>query len=248
MKNIFFSIAIVVFLAGQSLFAKNPIVSPTFDDLVKSIIGGEEYIFDDKNIIMKVPNFADNPVQVPVYVNASKIKDAQRMILFADLNPIPQIVDMPTTNLLPIFSSNIKVAQETPLRALVKDSSGIWHVGSININSNGGGCDISSQASQDSKFADFLGQTKGQTFEKKNGITRIKASVFHPMETGLIFGNNKFYVKTIVLKDGNKVIDEITLTPAISENPRFIFETRTKFKELNINFLDNDANDFELKL
>ncbi len=245
MKHIFFFI--MVFLVSTAN-AKNPIISPTFDDLVKSMINGEEYIFDDKNIIMKVPKFADNPVQVPIYVNATKIKDAQRMIIFADLNPIAEIVDMPTTNLLPIFSSNIKVAQETPLRALIKDSSGLWHVGSININSNGGGCDISSQASQDSKFAEFLGQTKGQTFDKKDGVTRIKASVFHPMETGLIFGNSKFYVHTVEIKDGNKLIDKIKLSPAISENPRLIFETKSKFKNLNILFRDNDANEFELEL
>lgn len=245
MKDIFFFI--VVFLATITLNAKNPIVSPTFDNLVKSIIGGEEYIFDDKNITMKVPNFADNPVQVPIFVDASKIKDAQRMILFADLNPIAEILDMPTTNLLPIFSSNIKVAQETPLRAMVKDSKGLWHIGSINIHSNGGGCDISSQASQNSEFAKFLGKTKGQIFDKGE-ITRIKASVFHPMETGLIFGNVKFFIDTILIKDGEKVIDEIKLTPAISENPRLIFETRSKFSNLNLLFKDNDANEFELKL
>lgn len=243
MKHIFFFIA--VFLATTA-FAKNPIISPTFDNLVKSIIGEGEYIFDDKNITIKVPSFADNPVQVPIYVNATKIKDAKRLVIFADLNPIAEIVDMPTTKLLPVFSSNIKVAQETPLRALVQDSSGLWHIGSANIHSNGGGCDISSQASQNSEFSKFLGQTKGQIFDKKE-ITRIKASVFHPMETGLIFGNTKFFIDTILIKDGNSLIDEIKLTPAISENPRFIFETKNKYTDLNILFKDNDANSFELK-
>ncbi|MGP2656413.1 quinoprotein dehydrogenase-associated SoxYZ-like carrier [Malaciobacter sp. WC5094] len=238
---------ISTFLLSSSLFAKNPIFSPTFDDLIKQTIGSEKYIFDDKNIQIKVPNFADNPVQVPIYVNASKIKDAQKMILFADLNPIPRIIDMQTTKILPVISINIKVAQETPLRALVLDSKGIWHIGSKNIRSNGGGCDVSSQASTNSDFAKFLGKTKGKVFEKKDR-NRIKASIFHPMETGLIFGNVEFYINTITIKNDKEILSTIKTTSAISENPRFIFETQNNSKSYKMNFLDNDGNDFELEL
>lgn len=238
---------VLTFFISTNLFAKNPIDSPTFEDLIKQIIGNQKYIFDDENIQIKVPNFADNPVQVPIYVNASKIKDAQRMIIFADLNPIPRIVDMQTTKILPVISTNIKVAQETPLRALILDSKGIWHIGSKNIRSNGGGCDVSSQASTNSDFAKFLGKTKGKVFEKKDK-NRIKASIFHPMETGLIFGNVEFYINTITIKDDKEILSTIKTSSAISENPRFIFETQDNSKSYKMNFLDNDGNDFELEL
>lgn len=238
---------ISTFIISSNLFAKNPIDSPTFEDLIKEIIGDQKYIFDDKNIQIKVPNFADNPVQVPIYVNASNINDAQKMILFADLNPIPRIVDMQTTKILPVISTNIKVAQETPLRALVLDSKGVWHIGSKNIRSNGGGCDVSSQASTNSDFAKFLGKTKGKFFEKKDR-NRIKASIFHPMETGLIFGNVEFYINTITIKNDKEILSTIKTTSAISENPRFIFETQDNSKSYKMNFLDNDGNDFELEL
>lgn len=246
MKHIFIFIALV--LGISNLNAKNPIFSPTFDDIVKQIIGEDKYIFDDKNIKMKVPKFADNPVQVPVFVDASKIKDAKRLIMFADLNPIYEIIDMKTDFLLPVFSTNIKVAQETPLRALVQDSKGLWHIGSINIFSSGGGCDVSSQASNaNSEFAKHLGKTKGKVFDKKDR-NRIKASIFHPMETGLVFGNLEFYIKEIKIKDNNKVLSSIKISAAISENPRFIFETKKDFKNLNIEFLDSDVNDYILEL
>lgn len=238
---------VLTFFISTNLFAKNPIDSPTFEDLIKQIIGNQKYIFDDENIQIKVPNFADNPVQVPIYVNASKIKDAQRMIIFADLNPIPRIVDMQTTKILPVISTNIKVAQETPLRALILDSKGIWHIGSKNIRSNGGGCDVSSQASTNSDFAKFLGKTKGKVFEKKDK-NRIKASIFHPMETGLIFGNVEFYINTITIKNDKEILSTIKTSSAISENPRFIFETQDNSKSYKMNFLDNDGNDFELEL
>ena len=246
MKNILFLAAI--FLGLVNLEAKNPIASPTFDDILKDTIDSQKYIFDDKNIKMKVPSFADNPVQVPIYVNASKIKDAQTMIIFADLNPIPQIVKMDTNKFLPIFSTNIKVAQETPLRALIKDSKGLWHVGSININSNGGGCDISSQATTNTSLSDNLGKSKGKIFDKKEQ-KRVKFSIFHPMETGLIFGNEAFFINKIEINnEKNQVLGNLITSSAISENPRITLESKEDFKELHLKFFDNDANEFNLEL
>ena len=120
MKYIFFILLIIA-----NLYGKNPIQSPTFDEILKPIIEDKKYIFDDENITIEVPNFADNPVQVPIFVDAKKIKNAKQLILFADLNPIPVIVDMKLIELLPLISLNIKVAQETHIRALVLDDKNV---------------------------------------------------------------------------------------------------------------------------
>ena len=170
------------------------------------------------------------------------------MIIFADLNPITKIVEMDTDNFLPIFSTNIKVAQETPLRVLIKDAKGLWHVGSANINSNGGGCDISSQASSNSEYSDNLGKAKGRIFDKKEQ-KRVKLSIFHPMETGLIFGNIAFFIEKIEIRDKNEqLLTTLITSSAISENPRITLETKKDFKKLKLMFFDNDANEFELEL
>ncbi len=243
MKHILF-LLISIFLS-HTLYAKNPIISPTFKDVLKDIIGEQEYIFDDKNIIVKVPNFADNPVQVPIFVNAKKIKNAKRMILFADLNPIPRIIDMDLENLLPIISLNIRVAQETPLRALVLDEKNIWHIGSNNIKSFGGGCAVASVASSNTDFDKLLGKGK-ISYYKNDDTYRIKSSIFHPMETGLVFGNSAFYINKIVLKAKDKTLAIIKTYSPISENPRFIFETKEASKEYELEFYDIDANQFLL--
>lgn len=238
----------VSLLLLQSLEAKNPIDSPTFDDIIKDFIQDQKYIFDDKNIKIKVPSFADNPVQVPIFVDAKKIKDAKEMIVFADLNPVPLIAKMETKNILPVFASNIKVAQETPLRAMIKDGNGLWHIASANIHSNGGGCDVSSQASNsNSDFAKMLGKRKGKLY-KKGDITRIKASIFHPMETGLLFGTSEFYINKLLIQKENKDIAQIQFSSVISENPRFIFEFKGSDKEYTLIFSDTDANEFELDI
>ncbi|WP_419766026.1 MAG: quinoprotein dehydrogenase-associated SoxYZ-like carrier [Arcobacter sp.] len=245
MKDIFFALFLI--LTSQNLLAKNPISSPTFDNIINKLLKSEKYIFDDKNITVKVPKFADNPVQVPIYIDAKKIKSAKRMILFADLNPIPLIVDMKLTGLLPMISLNIKVAQETPLRALIQDEKNIWHIGSANIKSFGGGCSVSSVSSSDTNFDKYLGKVKGELF-KKGDITRIKASIFHPMETGLVFGNSEFYINKIAIFAEDKKLSDIATYSAISENPRFIFETYNEVEKYKIKFYDIDANEFILDI
>ena len=234
---------LLIFASIQNLFANNPVPSPTFDDLVKNVIKNEKYIFDDKNIKISVPKFADNPVQVPIFVDGKKIIGAKRMILAADLNPTFEIIDMKLDNLLPVVSLNIKVAQETPLRALILDKDNMWHIGSANIRSFGGGCSVASVATGDSEASKYLGKIKSNLFEKEN-INRLKASIYHPMETGLTFGNTEFFINKILLKEGKKVLSEIQTYSTISENPRFIFETKNKSKTFTIEFYDNDGNEF----
>jgi sulfur-oxidizing protein SoxY len=241
MKYIFF--LLVQFLLIQNSYAKNPVESPTFDDILKDIIHNEKYIFDDKNIKIKVPLFADNPIQVPIFVDAKAIKNAKKLIVFADLNPIPKIIDMDLQNLLPIISLNIKVAQETPLRALVLDENNLWHIGSNNIKSFGGGCSVASVSSSNTDFEKLLGKAKGDVFQTGD-IYRLKASIFHPMETGLIFGNSEFYINKITIKADDKILANILAYSAISENPRFIFETKVKSDDYKIEFSDIDGNHF----
>lgn len=245
MKYIFF--LLIYFLFAQNTYANNPVESPTFDDILKRIIQDDKYIFDDKNINIKVPLFADNPVQVPIFVDAKAIKNAKRLILFADLNPIEKIIDMDLVNLLPIVSLNIKVAQETPIRALILDDKGLWHIGSNNIKSFGGGCSVSSVASTDTNFDKLLGKAKGNVFKTLDSI-RLKASIFHPMETGLVFGNSEFYINKITIKADDKVLANIDAYSSISENPRFIFETTLESQNYKIEFFDIDGNKFNMDI
>ena len=245
MKYIFF--LLIYFLFAQNTYANNPVESPTFDVILKRIIQDDKYIFDDKNINIKVPLFADNPVQVPIFVDAKAIKNAKRLILFADLNPIEKIIDMDLVNLLPIVSLNIKVAQETPIRALILDDKGLWHIGSNNIKSFGGGCSVSSVASTDTNFDKLLGKAKGNVFKTPDSI-RLKASIFHPMETGLVFGNSEFYINKITIKADDKVLANIDAYSSISENPRFIFETLVESKDYKIEFFDIDGNKFNMDI
>ena len=146
----------------------------------------------------------------------------------------------------PILSLNIKVAQGTPLRAAVLDEDGLWHIGSANINSFGGGCSVASEASKMESFEDLIGKTKSKVWKKENTY-RIKWSIFHPMETGLFVGNPSFYISKVDIRIDSQTIGKIKLYGSVSENPRITLETNVGNGAYKLFISDTDGNEFELK-
>lgn len=245
MYKTIYKTTLFVLMFSTNLLAGNPVYSPTFDTIMAQTLPQTPYRFDDQNITINVPRFADNPTQVPIFVDASKIKDARRVIVFADLNPIPEIVDMRLTGAKAVISFNIRVAQETPIRALVEDGEGKWHVGSANIKSSGGGCSVSNTPEQSKSFALLLGHYKSQVTHR-DGAYRIKFSIFHPMDSGLFFGNAAFYIERMALYDGKKLLADLTTTSTISQNPRILLETKEGEGDYTVVLSDTDANEYRI--
>ncbi|MDD4884184.1 thiosulfate oxidation carrier protein SoxY, partial [Sulfuricurvum sp.] len=244
--NLFFRAAtLLFFLINASAYAQNPIYSPTFDDLIHDTIAIQTYVFDDENITIRVPKFADNPSQVPVAIDALKITSPQRMIIFADLNYIPEILDVDLLKLKPLFSFNIRVAQETPIRVLVQDGEGLWHIGSANIKSPGGGCATPTSQEETKKFALLQGKSKSNVTRKIDTYT-VTFSIFHPMETGLMFGTVPFYIKHLNLYSDKKLIGSMDLTSAISQNPTMMLSTSFGNGNYTIDMEDTDANEYHI--
>jgi len=228
----------------SSLYAnEDPLDSPMWQDVKKMFLKKEAYVFDKKNIIIKVPTFADNPLQVPIYIDASYYKNAKRLLVFADLNAIIPIIDMELKDFKAVISLNIKIAQGTPLRAAVKDENGLWHIASAKIDSFGGGCSVASTASGMEDWQSLLGKHKIKVFEyeKRN---RIKLSIFHPMDTGLFVGNPEFYLNEMYIEKNKKQKAKIKMFASISENPRFIFETKKTKEAYVFKLKDSDGNNF----
>lgn len=242
--NYLIKILFSILLIAQFSHGKDPLNSPVWNETIKKMIGNDKFIFDDKNIKINVPAFADNPLQVPIFIDASKIKNAKRMIVFADLNAIVEIVDFNLQKMKPVISLNIKIAQGTPLRAVVLDENNLWHVGSANINSFGGGCSVASNASDMENYEDLLGKTKNKIWKIKDTY-RLKWSIFHPMDTGLFVGNPAFYISDIKILSKNQELANLKVWASVSENPRILFETKEGNGDYHIQILDTDGNEFD---
>ncbi len=247
LKKYLYKSVLILFILTQSLLAKqDPLNSPMWNDVKKMFLRNEAFVFDKKQIIIKIPSFADNALHVPIYIDASFYKEASRLIVFADLNAIIPLLDMKLSGLLPVISVNMKIAQGTPLRAAIKDKNGLWHISSAQIKSFGGGCSVASEASLFENKNKYLGKYKINIFSLKNK-NRIKLSIYHPMDTGLFIGNPEFFINKIKISSNQKTLALIKTYASISENPRFIFETNLKYKEFTIELSDTDGNEFKVK-
>ncbi|MEL7043926.1 MAG: thiosulfate oxidation carrier protein SoxY [Pseudomonadota bacterium] len=128
-----------VHAAVNALDQVDPLDSPSWKEMHRYVLGQGPFVFDERVKVI-APESAEDAMNVPVKVDASAIGGVQRMVVFADLNPITRIMELEPVDSLPVVSFNFKVQQGTPLRAAVLDREGVWHVGGVYLDAAGGGC------------------------------------------------------------------------------------------------------------
>lgn len=239
-------------LCGLPLLAAavegDPMPSVMWEYHHKRLLNGEPYVFDER-VRLGVPPFAEDSRQVPVEVDARALPGRfDRLLLWAELNPIPHVLTLyPGVHLEPLLAVRIRIEQATPIRAALRDEQGVWHVGSAWIDAAGGGCTAPSVVRAQPGWEDRLGQVHGE-FYPKGEYSRVRLSVSHPMDNGLVGGIPEFYLDHAELRGPEgEVFARLDLFPAVSENPTFTFEVRGHpHTELWLH--DNNGNEFQAAL
>ena len=229
--------------------AGDPLNSVMWDYNRQIFLGDTPYVFDER-VKIGVPDFAEDPTQVPVDVDASAFAgDIQRIVAWADLNPIQHIFTYyPHPDVVPKVSLRIKVQQSTPVRAAVLTKEGVWHVGGSLLAASGGGCTTPSVGNADPYWESHLGETKSRVFQLA-GSSRYKFRVIHPMDTGLVGSIPEFFIQQVELRDtrGSALV-RMELSPPVSENPVITFDVAKKDTEHHLWLRDNNGNEFEKAL
>jgi len=226
----------------------DPLNSVMWDYNRQIFLGNSEYVFDDR-IKVGVPEFAEDPTQVPVDVDASALAgNIQRIVSWADMNPIQHIFTYyPHPDVIPRVSLRIKVQQATPVRAAVLTKDGVWHVGSSWLEAAGGGCTTPSTGNADPYWESHLGETKSRVFQQAES-NRYKFRVIHPMDTGLVGSIPEFFIQQVELRNDNGgALVRMELSPPVSENPVITFDVR-KQAQHHLWLRDNNGNEFEKTL
>ncbi|WP_370279987.1 quinoprotein dehydrogenase-associated SoxYZ-like carrier [Pontibacterium sp.] len=208
-----------------------------------------EYVFDDR-IKVGVPQFAEDPTQVPVDIDATALTgEIVRIVSWADMNPIQHIFTYyPHPDVLPKVSMRIKVQQATPVRAAVLTKDGVWHIGSSWLEAAGGGCTTPSVGNADPYWESHLGETKSRVFKGAQS-SRYKFRVIHPMDTGLVGSIPEFFIQQVELRDkSGRALARMELSPPVSENPVITFDLRTTDAKHHLWLRDNNGNEFEKAL
>jgi sulfur-oxidizing protein SoxY len=224
----------------------DPLESPSWSLMHQLMLNEEPYLFDEK-VIVNIPEFAEDPMNTPVSIKVKELKNIEEIIVFADLNPIQKILRFKPIDVKPYLSFRIKVEQATPVRAAVRTSDGIWHVGGRWLETAGGGC-----------TAPSLGRFTGDWHETLMGVSsrlwsndesnRLRFRIMHPMDTGLIAGIPEFYLQNLIVIDQTgKVIAKLDTFQPISENPVFTFDVNKNIT-LPIKLSGSDNNGNKLKV
>ncbi|WXL24272.1 quinoprotein dehydrogenase-associated SoxYZ-like carrier [Ectopseudomonas mendocina] len=244
----FLLLALFTFACDSRAAQNDPVTSVMWDYYHERLLGGEPFVFDEK-VTLSAPPFAEDARQVPIQIDATALKqDVVRILAWAELNPIPQIVDFqPGEQVLPRLAIRIRIEQATPIRAAVQTRDGMWHIGSTQIDAAGGGCTAPSVVRAQPGWEDRLGEVLGKRFELEDS-SRLRLQVSHPMDNGLISGIPEFFLNQAQLRDANgNTLATLELFPAVSENPTISLDLKDK-GSAELWLRDNNGNEFKAAL
>lgn len=206
------------------------------------LLDGAPVVFD-RGVRLRAPDAAEDSLNVPVFVDASGLPDVQRLMVFADLNPIAKVLVLEPTGVPARIGFRIKVQQSTPVRAAALTADGVWHLGGRVVQASGGGCTLPSVGSGDADWASRLGEVSGRLWNRKDS-SRLRFRVMHPMDTGLVSGIPAFHIETLDVLDGEgEQLARISLFEPVSENPILTLDVPTA-DAVQVQGRDNNGNRF----
>jgi sulfur-oxidizing protein SoxY len=201
--------------------APDPLQSPVWADMVKAEFAGADYVFDER-VKVSVPATVENQAQVPVTADARDVPNVEKLVVFADLNPIQHVLTFSprAAKAEPYVSFRMKVEQATPVRAAALTSDGIWHVGGVFLEAAGGGCSAPASARGDADWTETVGNAQGRVWREADGAARLRLRIRHPMDTGLAKDHTPaFYIENFEMKAGGNPLARIEMFEPVSEDP-----------------------------
>lgn len=199
--------------------ATDPLESPLWPSMQKRFFDGSKVVFDPRVTVVMPPS-AEDPLLVPVEVAIRDLDDVEEVLLFADLNPLPKILEFFPRQATLALAFRLKVEQSTPVRAAARTADGVWHVGGSWVSAAGGGCTMPSVASGNPAWQERLGEVSARQWSRADGGSRLRLRVIHPMDTGLAAGIPVFHIDTMTVRDeAGAELARLVLYEPVSENP-----------------------------
>lgn len=245
MKPIIVTFLLVSFHCQADQKISDPLDSPQWEVMHQIILDSGPVEFDERVTVI-TPDFAEDPMNVPVSVSIEGIDDIEEIVVFVDLNPIWKVLSFRPIRTEPYLSFRIKVEQSTPVRAAARTSDGIWHVGGRWLNAAGGGCSAPSVGRAAGGWEETLGLVRSRLWFRDNGSGRLRFRIMHPMDTGLADGIPEFFIEELVITDDQDArLAMINTFQPVSENPVFTLNLPPGVKKLGdliLNGIDNNGN------
>lgn len=196
----------------------DPLGSPMWDAHARTLFGDDPVRFDPR-VKVDFPMIAENQRSFPVAIDARAIPGVTRMVLLVDLNPIPIAIDYRPTHAAAYVAIRIKLDQRTPVRGAVQLASGEWLVSGGWVDAAGGGCSAPPVSRVKGDWADHLGEIRGEAWPMANGVSRVRLSFRHPMDTGFVANIATYHLEALSVKAGERTLGEMEIWAAVAEDP-----------------------------
>ncbi|MDE2585251.1 MAG: quinoprotein dehydrogenase-associated SoxYZ-like carrier [Betaproteobacteria bacterium] len=210
--------------AAETAESPDPLDSARWQDMQRQYLPQARISFDPR-VRVSAPGVAEDPLQVPVTVDASALPDVRQVLVIADFNPYPLALRFTPRGAKAFLGFRLKLQQSSPVRAAALDGEGVWHVGGVWVNTTGGGCSLPAVGSGSPEWQQRLNQVSGRLWDRGGEGERLRLRLIHPMDTGLAAGIPAFYLQEVVLADaaGGELMHIDSFEP-VSENPVFTLD------------------------
>ena len=198
----------------------DPLGSPIWNYHAGKLFAGAPVVFDAR-VKVELPMLAENQHVLPVTVDARALGAVTRIVIFADLNPIPIAVEYTPLAAQAYVATRIKLDQRTPVRAAVLTADGVWHVAGEWVDAAGGGCSAPPLSRVRGDWAEHLGELRGGVWSGADGA-RVRMSLRHPMDTGLVENIPAYNLEQLTVSDANgTLVAQMVVQGSVSEDPAF---------------------------
>lgn len=222
----------------------DPLESPRWGDMRRAFFDGQAVVFDAR-VRLSAPAVAEDPLNVPITVDATALPGVEEMIVFADFNPIVKALRFEPGAARASLGFRLKLQQSSPVRVAARTADGMWRVGGAWVTTTGGGCTLPSLGSGSPEWQERLNEVNGRLWPRIGGGERLRMRIIHPMDTGLAAGIPAFHIEDIVVTDASgQVLSRIQPLEPVAENPSFTldFAAVAPGERLHVGGRDNNGN------
>lgn len=223
----------------------DPLASPMWMAHARTLFGNDPVRFDPR-VKVDFPPIAENQRAFPVSIDARAIAGVARMILFADLNPIPVAIDYRPERAAAYLATRIKLDQRTPVRGAVQLADGQWLVSGGWIDAAGGGCSAPPASRVKGDWAQHLGEIRGEAWPLAGGGSRLRLGFRHPMDTGLVANIATYHLETLTVKDADGAqLANMEIWASVAEDPAItILPIAAPGDRLSVDARDTNGRDY----
>lgn len=227
----------------------DPLASARWGDMRRQFFPENAAVLFDPRVKVVAPGSAENPLQVPITVDATALPGVVEVVVFADFNPIVEVLRFYPEAAPAQLGFRIKLQQSTPVRAAARTADGVWHVGGTWVETVGGGCSTPSAAAASPEWQSRLNEVSGRLWNSGPQAGRLRLRIVHPMDTGLVAGTPAFHLEEIEFRDesGQRLMRLRTFEP-VAENPVFTLQQGVAGQAVIASGRDNNGNGFSTRI